>query len=109
MTIKLMQKLRLPITALLLLLFIFPFVQKGIHDFEHRNDFHCFVLNAKHFHEKEHNCPICDFTFMDSKTPIQNNDKITLFAFIAFYSKLTVCFILIDIDYKYSPRGPPIA
>jgi hypothetical protein len=107
MTIKTMQKFRMPISAFLLLLFLFPFVQKGIHDLKHSKDFHCYVLNAKHFHKKEHVCSICDFTFVDSNTPLENNHNITLFACIAFYSKVTVSFILVDADYKFSPRAPP--
>jgi hypothetical protein len=45
----------------LLLAFLFPLVQKGIHDFGHRLDFHCEEKSDKHFHEQEHTCAACDY------------------------------------------------
>jgi hypothetical protein len=36
---------------------------KDFHDVEHADDLHCHVKNARHFHNQEHHCPICDYVF----------------------------------------------
>ena len=52
-----------------LLVFLFPLVEKGIHDANHLDDAHC-VATDKHFHSLEHTCPICDYTIThNSITP----------------------------------------
>jgi hypothetical protein len=53
------------ISCLLLALFLFPMVEKQLHAFEHAEEFHC-TSTDKHFHDAEHSCEICDFTFSDS-------------------------------------------
>ena len=49
------------LSVFFLLLFLFPLLEKGIHDFSHIGDTHCTSLD-KHFHAPEHHCEICDFT-----------------------------------------------
>ncbi|HTB07960.1 MAG TPA: hypothetical protein VK806_13500 [Bacteroidia bacterium] len=41
--------------------FLFSYSEKGIHDLLHADDFHCHEQHAKHFHNLEHHCAICDF------------------------------------------------
>ena len=53
----------------LLALFVFPFVEKGVHDVTHAKDTHCSTKNSKHFHTSEHHCSICDFTVSLSPAP----------------------------------------
>lgn len=36
-------------------------MEKEVHNFFHKNDFHCNVSD-KHFHQEEHHCNLCDFT-----------------------------------------------
>lgn len=93
---------------LLLALFMFPQVQKGMHDFEHRHDTHCDAKAEQHLHPLEHVCSICDFS-----VPVSTE-------FLTFYfSKLiTVCEVIHQIpvddcivsDFKYQlpPRAPPV-
>ena len=102
-----MQKFRKYIAVLLLLLFVFPFVQKAMHDIKHRKDFHCFVLTAIHFHKKEHICGICDFAFPDSKIPIENNNNRALFSCIDYYSMFTEGFNFVSPYYLFSTKAPP--
>lgn len=52
-------------SLLLLILFLFPMVEKQAHAFEHSADTHC-IASDKHFHEPEHHCDICDFTLTDT-------------------------------------------
>jgi hypothetical protein len=52
-------------SVFLLLLFLFPLVEKQLHIYDHRDDTRCLATD-KHFHEQEHSCPICEFTITDS-------------------------------------------
>ncbi len=49
----------------LLLLFLFPLVEKQLHIYDHAADLHC-NASDKHYHEMEHSCSICEFTIADS-------------------------------------------
>jgi hypothetical protein len=49
----------------LLLLFLFPLVEKQLHLYDHVDDNRCLATD-KHFHEQEHSCRICEFTITDS-------------------------------------------
>jgi len=67
-----MQSLKRTAVLFLLLVFLFPMVETGVHNYGHRNDFHCFVT-GKHFHKAEHRCSLCDFTTDFSDTPSFSN------------------------------------
>jgi len=56
-----MQKLKKILSVCFLLLFIFPFAEKGIHDYFHVDASQCTHAD-KHFHASEHHCELCDFT-----------------------------------------------
>lgn len=51
-------------SVFLLLLFLFPLVEKQLHIFDHQKETRCSATD-KHFHEKEHSCRICEFTISD--------------------------------------------
>lgn len=55
------QHLRKYGSIFLLLLFLFPFVEKQIHIYQHADDERC-ISADKHFHSEEHSCSICDYT-----------------------------------------------
>lgn len=93
----------------LLALFVFPFVEKGIHDLDHAKDTHCSVKNSTHFHAKEHHCEICDFTVSVSYTPeCVHKDYPTI-----NYAPILVYFyntnIVVAPAFSFSLRGPPLA
>jgi hypothetical protein len=102
------QKFQSHIAFVLLMLFGFPYIQKGIHDFEHQGDFHCYVLGEKHLHKMTHFCFICDFIFGESKIPLKNSLKRVV---PVVHGVVYIIFngdpIHSDLDYKFSPRGPP--
>jgi len=50
------------------MIFLFPIVESGVHNYAHRNDFHC-VASKHHLHKAEHHCNICDFTSVVSASP----------------------------------------
>ncbi len=54
-----------------LFLFVFPYVQKGVHDLEHSSDIHCADKSSAHFHETSHTCSLCDYTISKAATPVQ--------------------------------------
>ncbi len=93
---------------ILLALFLFPQVQKGMHDFEHRHGTHCDAKAVKHFHTLEHVCSICDFS-----VPVS-----TEFLTFCFNSLITVNEINFQIPveksinanfhYQVPPRAPPV-
>ena len=92
----------------LLLIFLYPFVEKGIHDFEHRNDFHCSTKSEKHLHEIAHSCAVCDFTVPISNHPLANKVKAILIETTFFYSNYISSIVLYGAEYTLSPRAPPL-
>lgn len=50
-------------------IFLWFYSVKDIHDVVHGDDFHCHVKNAKHIHQAEHHCPICDVTLPHYNKP----------------------------------------
>lgn len=48
---------------LFLLSFLIPTVGETLHQLSHANDLHCNETSVHHFHEAEHHCAICDFSF----------------------------------------------
>ncbi len=56
-----MRKLKKLLSIFFLLAFVIPTFEKGIHAFEHEDDFHC-VSSEFHFHSVEHHCQLCEFT-----------------------------------------------
>ena len=94
-------------SLLLLLLFLFPVVEKEVHSYEHKDDFHCTTKSDKHFHSKEHYCSICDFNipFVDAPIAYQS-DFIILFKTVT-HLIYTPGLISAGPDYCLSPRAPP--
>lgn len=93
----------------LLLVFVFPFVEKGIHDVAHSKDTHCHTTNTKHFHSAEHHCSICDFTVSGSTASeyfpeITTNINCTTVLFNFYTENFTV-----SPSFSFLLRGPPIA
>ena len=83
-------------------------VEKEVHSFEHAADPHCVSIN-KHFHNAEHNCPICDFVFVSSENPIKANNAIVLFSTsFCYIPSINSIYELNRIDNSGS-RAPPIS
>jgi hypothetical protein len=102
------QRIKKYLSFLFLLLFLFPMVEKGMHELEHKDDFRCSSTN-KHFHNLEHNCSICDFTTIDSNNSASHKFELItptqLFLFHPFVENISV-----EDAFQYLPaRAPPIA
>ncbi|HEX8517056.1 MAG TPA: hypothetical protein VF868_12730 [Bacteroidia bacterium] len=80
------KTLPLLLSFFLLSVFLFPMAEKQLHAFEHAGEIHCNAAD-KHFHEEEHVCSICDFTFTDS-----NNSTDAAF-----------CFTQTETEFLYEP------
>ncbi len=103
-----MQKVRSFISMLMLVLLLFPMVEKAMHEIEHSEDKHCGTKD-KHFCESEHNCAICDYTFSSPSTEPSQQIQIKtkcisldrcIFGYISNTTKPR--------KYSFSLRGPPI-
>ena len=91
----------------LLVLFVFPFVEKGTHDVAHSKDTHCATKDSKHFHTSEHHCSICDFTVSLSLAPNYFKEAPVNIN----YKSLVVCFYTDNFTgvpaFSFLLRGPP--
>ena len=91
--------------ALLLLLFLFPQVQKGWHDFEHRHDSHCDATAEVHLHQLEHVCSMCDFSIAVGIENSITNYEIFLSALrFSFSNSFTKSIPLAFWHYPIEPR-----
>lgn len=96
------------VSILFLLIFLFPLVEKQIHEFEHKDDIHC-SASDKHFHELEHNCSVCDHTLIDSTYSATTDYQLTL-SFQPFSFRPFVESIHTPEAFQYLPaRAPPVA
>ena len=92
----------------LLILFILPLVTKTVHDFGHRNDFHCAEKSAQHIHELEHSCSLCDY-----QSPVSASADLCC-NFFVLNSKSVVLDIPVitandsPLFFRLSSRGPPV-
>ena len=91
---------------LLLALFVYPYIEKGIHDLEHADDFHC-TSSTKHFHEGEHSCSICDYITPDSTEPSALHFSLSATVFEELIISYTISGIISAPDYFFSLRAPP--
>ena len=97
------------LSVLVLLGFLFPMVQKGLHDLEHAGDVHCAVGGEKHFHAQEHVCYLCDHTVPVSSALVQYNIECD-FSFLPFYySGFNSQHYFNDAVCLLPQRGPPFS
>lgn len=103
-----MLSLRKYTSILFLFLFVFPFVQKGLHDMEHADEIHCGDRSSAHFHELSHTCNLCDYTPGTSQVPFDPAG----FSFIqpssAFLFGEAEPALFKIVKYSFLLRGPPV-
>ena len=91
-----------------LVLFLYPQVQKGFHDFEHRNDSHCNAITETHLHQQEHVCSLCDFSIAVN-IPGFDNDPYVFLNIISFQFGEALFPHTFSIFWKsLPPRAPPV-
>lgn len=103
-----MQKLRSYISILMLMLLLFPMLERAMHEFEHLSEKHCGIKET-HFCEVEHSCTICDYTFSSSATaPKEQNQLAVVFVLVEQSVLAFVTNAIISFPYTFSLRGPPV-
>jgi len=101
------QKLKGIVAVFSLLVFLFPMVEKEIHNYDHAGIIHCTEHNVVHFHNVEHHCFLCDFT-----NPVSTSTLLNKIAF-AEHQWVEGQFFLYEFSYSlqskyfHSLRGPP--
>ncbi|HXP51752.1 MAG TPA: hypothetical protein VN922_17480 [Bacteroidia bacterium] len=102
------KKYKIFFSYLLLLLFVFPQVEKGIHVFQHDREFYTDRGIGIHFDHHEHACPICDYNFSIPHQPEQCKFDVYVFIKSAEYVPYPAGVPFITTDGQFSPRAPPI-
>lgn len=100
-------RLRKYIAVFALATFLFPMVVEAVHTHEHRNDKHCTEKTAKHFHEAEHHCTICDFVPALSDKPVTFKINFTDCVYTTTVFLFYQGFVVTNPHYNFSLRGPP--
>jgi hypothetical protein len=102
-----MTSLRKHLSVALVLLFLFPFIEKEVHNYSLKDDFHCAEKTTKHLHTEEHNCFICDFTIPFTDCPVISRYQIKILDFPLAYLVFNEREIISTPDYFVSLRAPP--
>jgi hypothetical protein len=89
-------------------IFLWFYSVKDIHDIVHGDDFHCHVKDAHHFHEGEHHCPVCDFTFPYFDEPVAHVEIPSDKSFTGVLNVYTTQAVLSKTVYLFSSRAPPV-
>lgn len=89
-------------------IFLWFYFVKDIHDFVHSNDVHCHVKDINHFHEGEHHCPVCDFTFPYFDEPVPHIEIPANKSFTRVFNVYTTQTVLSKTVFLFSSRAPPV-
>ncbi|TAL58372.1 MAG: hypothetical protein EPN85_11745 [Bacteroidetes bacterium] len=103
-----MCRIREYFSLFFLSLFVFPYVQKGIHDLEHASEVHCTDKLSTHLHEFSHTCSLCDYTI--------GKELSTVSAVELGFEEFTTPFLFSEIEdtpfesvkYLFLLRAPPV-
>ena len=93
---------------LFLFVFLIPTVGETLHQLSHADDFHCTEINVHHFHESEHHCSICDFSFTTYYSDIFKPEVKAIGYFIFPYHTLNAHSLFYSEVTTLALRGPPI-
>jgi hypothetical protein len=105
----LLRKLnKISISVFFLILFLLPTIVKGLHTHCNIVETH-YYTSGQHFQTQDHHCFICDFTSIDSKSPI-----LTIYSNLAPDSYFLLYPLVENISFqeaflRLSSRAPPIA
>jgi len=102
-----MEKLiRRLLAFFLLILFLFPQIEKGFHDFQHRNDFHCKAYEH-HLHQQSHTCSLCSFVPPLTNIPFQQVPLLSVFTLPMVILTKNEPIVFSSREYFISLRAPP--
>lgn len=93
---------------LFLLAFLTPTVGETLHQLSHASELHCNEKSEHHFHELQHHCDLCDYTFLSFQNNINAPEIKAGFVFIdPIFNFTNETFFTSTIDINYL-RGPPL-
>ncbi len=90
-----------------LVVFLFPFVEKEVHQWVHPAPPHCQDHQSVHFHQVEHHCFLCDMTIPLS--PVPTPEKVVIISPADGTNTFSFPFLGIDLPEFACQllRGPP--
>lgn len=101
------QQLKKYGSLFLLLLFLFPLVEKQAHIYRHADDERC-ISADKHFHSQEHSCSICDYT-LSGPCVIVDAEQIIILSSQLIFLKQFAESIYVPAAFQDLPsRAPPV-
>lgn len=101
-----MKLLRSITSLLMLVLLVFPIVEKLEHELDHFNDEHC-TVEGLHFCESEHTCSICDYVISPSGH-LQNFSELKIqVTYTSEFNNLEIAQIYTRQIHSPQLRGPP--
>ncbi len=89
-------------------IFLWFYAVKDLHAILHYGEDHCHVQNAKHFHAKEHHCPICEFEFPGFDNQKPKIEVSSLSFFIKVQNLYTIQVISCEPVSLSPSRAPPV-
>lgn len=103
-----MKIIRSYISTLVLILLLFPSIEKAWHDFEQLNEEHC-ELKDTHYCKVEHNCSLCDYVFgAQSNLQVVQNNKVLYYQLVVTIASTIVFNNIVPRKYTFTLRGPPV-
>lgn len=99
---------RILFSFIFLFAFLIPTVGETLHQLSHANDFHCNEKSVHHFHEEEHHCVLCDFSFNNYYSDLSIPElKAVHFEIAAFQFEIKSDFYS-EQFFTLALRGPPV-
>ena len=92
---------------LFLTAFLIPTIGETLHRIAHAEDLHCNEKSVHHFHEEEHHCVICDFSFTSYYSDIFKSEIQAIGFFVLHYSFKPTHSTFVEELAAISLRGPP--
>ena len=102
------NKINQILSFIVLLIFVYPFIQKEIHTLEHAHDFQCTTHTERHYHSVQHHCLVCEYNILLGETVKEFSASSSPATFVI---KITSYFIECNFNYQaysYLLRGPPV-
>mgnify|MGYP001164802834 CR=1 FL=1 len=100
---------RILFSFLFLFAFLVPTVGETLHQLSHAGDSHCTEKSVHHFHEEEHHCVICDFSFNSFYSDILIPEiKATQFYILQYKYEVAQNLFIEEVSIL-ALRGPPVS
>ncbi|MDP4184435.1 MAG: hypothetical protein Q8862_04625 [Bacteroidota bacterium] len=95
------------LACIFLLVFLYPFVVKEVHDIVHRNDFHFHSGSSKTFHNPEHHCAVCNYEIQYTESLPAQPVVSTIFTFCGKLVHPYAKVLYVSSKNSILLRGPP--